>query len=84
MRDTVTIDIRSVWAEVEAIPDKGYLGAKKAMTSDEEWILWVSYNRKSTKVLGQAMHYGPDRLKREYERLEKQGGPKGKRPEWMT
>ena len=83
MRDTVTIDVRSVWAKVQAIPDKGTLGVKRQLTNDEEWMLWLSYKRKSVKVLGQTMHYSEDRLKREYARLESQGGPKGTRPEWM-
>lgn len=83
MRDPVELDIRGIWAELSARPQKSSSGGYRIFTNEEEWILWLQYPRVPQKALGRALHTATDKLVTEYKRLKEQGGPKGKRPEWM-
>ena len=83
MREPVIIDVKKMYEELQKAPTKGYTGNKRILTPDEQWILWVMYPQKSIKIMAKALHVGTERVSQEYELLEKQGGPKGTRPEWM-
>lgn len=83
MREPVELDVRGIWAELSARPDKAQSGGYRIFTNDQQWIIWLQFNRIPQKELARAMHSGADRVAVEYKKLKEQGGPKGKRPEWM-
>jgi hypothetical protein len=83
MREPVELDIRGIWAELSARPDKAQSGGYRVFTNEEEWLIWLQYRRIPQKALGRALHTATDKLALEYKRLKEQNGPKGKRPEWM-
>lgn len=83
MREPVELDVRRIWAELSARPDKAQSGGYRVFTNEEEWIIWLQYKRIPQKALGRALHTATDKLALEYKRMKEQGGPKGQRPEWM-
>lgn len=84
MREVVEFDVRGVFEELESYPDKGTSPRTRVLTNDEEWIIWEMWPRKSQRVLSRTMKMSGDTLKAHHDRLAKQGGPKGKKPEWMA
>ena len=83
MRESVTIDLRGAWAEVQESRDMHAGAHLIELTNEEEWLLYLSWQKKGQEVTTRALGHGRDFLRRAFERLQKQGGPKGKRPEWM-
>ena len=83
MREVVEFDVRKVFDELEEYPDKGSLSKARILTNDEEWVIWEMFPRKSQRLIAKTMRMSADTLKAHHDRLAKQGGPKGKRPEWM-
>lgn len=83
MREPVELDIRGIWAELSARPNKAQSGGYRVFTNEEEWIIWLQFPRIPQKTLSRALHTATDKLVLEYKRLKDQGGPKGERPEWM-
>lgn len=81
MREVVELDLREVYAKLQALPPKV---SKAPISNEQEWILWEMWPRVNVKTVSEAIHMSYDTAKRHYERLQEQGGPKGPRPEWMA
>lgn len=75
-------DYKTLWQELDSAPDKGRHGPR-AVTNEEEWILWLMWPRKSQKVISRTLHMCSDTAKLYHDRLVAQGGPKGEKPAWM-
>ena len=76
-------EYKKLWEEVKVLPDKAGGRIAKVMTNEEEWILYLSYDRLAKRNLVSKFKIGKERLKNEYDRLKEQGGPKGPRPDYM-
>lgn len=83
MREPVTIDLRGLYEQLAAMPDKRVGPHFHPWTSDEEWILWEMWERKKQPDTAKALKRCAGVCRARYEELKKQGGPQGKRPEWM-
>ena len=83
MREAVTIDMRGIWEQLSAMPDKTVGEHYKPWTPDEDWILWEAWKRKRQPDTAKALHRGIQPCRMRYDELKRQGGPNGKRPEWM-
>jgi hypothetical protein len=83
MREPVTIDLRGAWAKVQAAHDVKPGCQKLALSNEQEWILWLAWETKGQSVTCEALGHGKDFCRNNFNRLKKQGGPKGARPEWM-
>ena len=83
MREAVTIDMRGVWARLKEAPDvkPGY--PKVALSNEQEWLLWLSWEAKGQAVTCEALGHGKDFCRKNYLRIKQQGRPAGDRPEWM-
>lgn len=83
MRELVTIDVRGLYAQLAAMPDKRPGVRKKQWTSDEDWILWTTWNVKRQSDIAKVIGIGIGACKERYDALAATNGPQGVKPEWM-
>lgn len=76
-------DYASIWASISAAPDRQVGEHRKPWSNEEDWILWEMWKRKRQPDTAKAFQRSVGACRIRYEELTKQGGPKGKRPEWM-
>lgn len=55
---------------------------RMALSNEQEWFLWLLFDRMTQGALARDMKIGRERVRAEYDRLAGQGGPKGERPTW--
>lgn len=83
MREPVTIDLRGIYEQLSAVPDKSTGEHYKPWLNEEDWILWAMWKRKRQPDTAKALRRSVGACRMRYEELKKQGEPAGERPEWM-
>jgi len=83
MRELVTIDLRDLYSRRQAEPCKQQSGHRTILTNEQEWFLWSLKDHSTQRQLSADMHISRDKIQETIKRLTEQGGPQGKRPEWI-
>lgn len=76
-------DYKKLFDEMSDLSDCHIGCPKMSLTNEQEWILYTFWPLKRQEDVARLMHINSHTLRREYERLKAQGGPKGEKPAWI-
>lgn len=83
MRELVTIDLSDLYSRRLAEPGKQASGRRLELSNDQEWYLWTLRDHCTLRTFADDLKIGRDKISDTLKRLKDQGGPQGKKPEWV-